>query len=91
MRNFKIHFLFEGEEYKADVDKIPFFNSLPVQFHVYNVTPEIINIPNPYFFIHEPKSEQFTFALYNHSTDLPGKMIKAIKDYCLENGISLTK
>ncbi len=61
MTNFKIEFSFNELDYTADVAKIPLVNGLPVQFHVHNIKPEIANVSNPYFFIHEPQNEQFTF------------------------------
>jgi threonine aldolase len=90
MTNFNISFNFQEVEYTGNVQKVPFVNNFPVQFHVNNIKLVIPEVPDPYIFIHEPKKDIFEFGDYNGSVELPEKILDAIKKYCKENEISLT-
>ena len=41
------------------------------------------------FLFYDPEKETFEFGRHEHSVELAEKIIKAIKDYCVENGIPL--
>ena len=86
---FKINFNYQESEYSADIQKIPLVNNLPVQWHAFNITPSILNAPNPYMFIHDPHRNIITCELFNNSTDLPNAILNSIKKHCLEYGISI--
>lgn len=82
MINFKIQLGYNKALYTAIVHRIPATHNSRLQYLVSEINPEIQNTP-PVFFYH-PEKEMLEFGRNNK---LAGKIIKAIKDYCSENGI----
>lgn len=89
MVNFEIHFSIDGSEHTGVVHKIPPVENFPVQYLVFDIEPEIKNAPS--FFVYNPQQQMFDFGGYNESIELPGKMMKAIKEYCTDHHIPLTQ
>ena len=88
MINFSIQFGYNKILYTAIVHKIPAADRFPLQYLVSDFSPEIQNAPP--VFIYDPEKETFEFgALTIMHVNLAGKIIKAIKDYCIENEIAL--
>ena len=58
-----------------------------MQYIISDISPEIQNAPP--VFLYDPKNETFEFGSHNNSIELAGKIIKAIKGYCVENEIAL--
>lgn len=86
---FNVKFNYFEIEYSADVLKIPLVNDLPVQWHVFNISPSIPNVLNPYMFIYEPQKKIFSFGLFNNSSELGNTIFNSIKAHCVEYGISI--
>lgn len=84
MINFKIQFGYNKILYTAIVHRIPATDNFLMQYLISEIEPEIQNSP-PVFFYH-PEKEIYEFGRHNK---LAEKIIKAIKDYCNENGIRL--
>jgi hypothetical protein len=89
MPNFKIKFLFKDVDYTANVhkpaehaDKIR-----PAHYQVRNIRPEIPGLPDTYSFVYEVYEQQFSFPPFNHSNELPEKMLSAIKKYCEKHNL----
>ena len=84
MVNFNIQFGFNKTLYTAIVHRIAPTENSPLQYLVTEINPEIKNSPPVFFY--SPENETFEFGRHNKLAD---KIIKAIKDYCGENGIPL--
>ncbi len=91
MINFNIKFFYKEIEYTSDVLKIESVNELTVQWHAYDIKPIIDKVPDMYIFVYDSINKQFTFSLFNDSTDLPGAILKSVRQYCNENEISFDK
>ena len=88
MINFSIQFGYNKILYTAIVHKIPAADRFPLQYLVSDFSPEIQNAPP--VFIYDPEKETFEFGAHTIMlVNLAGKIIKAIKDYCIENEIEL--
>ena len=83
MVNFTIQFGYNNTLYTATIHRIPATDNSPLQYLVSEIDPEIKNSP-PVFFYH-PEKEMLEFG---PNSKLAGKIVKAIQDYCSENGIA---
>jgi hypothetical protein len=91
MINFEIKFISNEIEYTADVWKAPLVNNLPVQYHISNIQPVIKGVPEPFMFIHNPTNGIYECPIFEGNHELSNSMFNAIKKYCLENLIQLSK
>jgi len=82
MINFKIQFGFNKTLHTAIIHRIPATANSPLQYLVSEINPEIPNSPPVFFY--NPEKEMIEFTRNNGAVY---KIIKAIKDYCSENGI----
>ena len=90
MKVFEIEFFANDVEYKAKVHKIPPDHSLPVEYHVFNIRPEIRNAPRTFMFIYHAEEATFDCTIHNEDVELSQDMLSSIKTYCAENAIPLT-
>jgi len=89
MPHFKIEFSFKGVDYTAHVHKVEHAGEIhPAHYQVRNVRPEIPGLPDTYSFFYEVYGQQFSFPPFNHSNELPEKMLSAIKKYCAKHNLS---
>lgn len=88
MVNFKIVFLYKNVAHTADVHRVPFVNNLPVQYHVRNILPEIIGMPDTFMLIHGGGEKGFTWSIIG-DPEVPKLIYTAIFNYCNLNHIPL--
>ena len=89
MINFEINFISNEIQYTAKVDKVPFANRIPVQYHVTNFQPAIEGVPDPFMFIHNPLEGKYDNPTFEGDVNLSNRIFNAIKDFCLRNSIPL--
>ena len=82
MINFKIQFGFNKTLHTATIHRIPAIANSSLQYLVSEINPEIPNSPPVFFY--NPEKEMVDFG---SNIKLAEKIIKAIKDYCIENNI----
>jgi hypothetical protein len=87
---FKIDFFANQIHYTAKVHKIPSDSTLPVEYHVFNIEPEIPKAPRTFMFVYNIKEETFDSTVFNDDSELSQNMFTSIKNYCLQNDIALT-
>jgi hypothetical protein len=87
MTSFKIRFDNSGVGHTASVHKVEAYRNIPLQYIIVDVLPEIKNAPP--VFVYCPGEENFSTSECNKPEEVPYGMVKAIKDYCIENGIPL--
>jgi len=86
---FEIEFFTNGREYNATVHKIPPDHSLPVEYHVFNIKPEIPKAPRAFMFIYNKEEATFETTIFNDDIGLSENILHSIKKYCIENDTSL--
>ena len=87
---FEIEFFANSGDYTAKVHKIPADYSLPVEYHVFNIKPEIPRAPRAFMFIYNTEEATFESTVFNNDVELSENMFNSIKKYCTENQIPLS-
>jgi hypothetical protein len=87
--NFDIQFLYNGDQYTAQVNKIPVANNAAVEYHVTKIEPPISGFPEEIIFVHQGDEDGFihTITFDYHITDT---ILNAIAQYCFKNSIAFT-
>jgi hypothetical protein len=88
MISFKIRFDYNRISHAANVHKMTAQDNTPLQYIVVDVHPEIPNASPVYVYC--PDRQVFPTSECNKPGEVPNEIIKAIKDYCIENNIPLT-
>jgi hypothetical protein len=87
---FEIEFFANGEDYKAMVHRIPADYSLPVEYHVFNIQPEIPKAPKAFMFIYNTYEATFETTVFDNDIDLSENMLHSIRKFCIENDTPLS-
>ena len=87
---FEIEFCANGADYKATVHKIPADYTLPVEYHVFNIKPEISKAPRAFMFIYNADEATFETTVFNDDIELSENMLYSIKKYCIDNDTPLS-
>ena len=87
MTSFKIRFDYNELGYTANVHKTQQGGNYPVQYVVVDMDPEMENAPP--VFVYCPEKHPFQTSDCNEPGEVPNEIIKAIKNYCIENSIPL--
>jgi hypothetical protein len=90
MQVFEIEFFANDVSYRARVHKIPSDSELAVEYHVFNISPQIPNAPRTFMFIFHPDEGTFDCTIFNDDAELSQNIFTSIKRFCLENQIQLT-
>ena len=90
MINFQIDFFANDVNYKAKVHKIPSDDNSPVEFHAFNIQPEIPNAPRTFKFTYNTEEAIFQSTVFNNDVELSQNIFTSIKNHCTENNIPLT-
>ena len=86
---FEIEFFANNVEYNAKVHKIPADNTLPVEFHVFNIRPGIPKAPRTFTFVYNPEEATFDCTIFDNDADLSENMFTSIKNHCKQSAIAL--
>lgn len=87
---FKADFTYDDIDYSVNIQKIPSVENLPVQWHAFDIVPEISMAPNPYIFAYLPETKIFSFEIFNHSVELGNAIFNSISKYCSDHQLPLT-
>ena len=70
MKFFEIEFFANDIDYTAKVHKIPPDRTLPVEYHVFNIQPEIPMAPRTFMFIYSTEEATFESTVFNNDAEL---------------------
>ncbi|MEO8764810.1 MAG: hypothetical protein ABI416_11005 [Ginsengibacter sp.] len=90
MQLFEIEFSANGIDYKARAHRIPADDTLPVEYHVSNIQPQIANAPRSFMFVYNLEEAHFDSTIFNDDYDLSANIFESIKKYCSERQIPLS-
>lgn len=90
MIKFEIEFFANEVNYKATVHKIPSDHNLPVEYHVFNIQPEIPKAPRTFMFVYNEEEAIFESTVFNNDVELSQNIFTSVKNYCREKEIPLT-
>jgi len=90
MQIFEIEFVANGVDYKAKAHRIPADYTLPVEYHVSNIQPEISKAPRAFMFIYNSEEATFEGTIFNDDVELSQNILASITRYCSENKIPLS-
>jgi len=90
MKIFEVEFFANSIDYKARVHKIPSDHHLPVEYHVFNIQPQIPKAPRTFNFTYNTEESFFDSTIFNDDVELSQNIFASIQKYCTENNIPLT-
>ena len=90
MQIFQIEFCANGIDYQAKAHRIPADATLPVEYHVSKIQPEIANAPRSFMFVYNLEEAHFDSTIFNNDYELAANIFESIRKYCQENKIPLS-
>jgi len=87
---FEIEFFANGIDYKAKTHRIPADSTLPVEYHVSNIQPEIPNAPRTFMFVYNLEEAHFDSTIFDNDYELSANIFESIKKYCSQHQMALS-